>query len=66
MDTASRPPETKVVYYPEEEDTGYLIRVHAKPDEIVLADVKSALGVAMRPNCKFFFKSSDPELGCVF
>jgi segment polarity protein dishevelled len=52
--------ETKIIYYIEDEDTPYLIKLSIPPDRVTLNDFKNALS---RSNFKFFFKSMDDDFG---
>ena len=52
--------ETKIVYYVDEQETPYLIKLHIPPEKVTLGDFKNALN---RPNYKFFFKSMDDDFG---
>lgn len=53
---------TRVIYYVDEEDTPYLVKLNAPAESVTLGDFKLALN---KPNCKFFFKSIDDDFGCV-
>ena len=55
--------ETKIVYYVDDQETPYLIKLHIAPEKVTLSDFKNALN---RPNYKFFFKSMDDDFGYVF
>lgn len=52
--------ETKIIYYIDDEDTPYLIKLPIPADRVTLGDFKNALN---RPNYKFFFKSVDDDFG---
>ena len=52
--------ETRIIYYLEEEDTPYLVKLNISPDEITLRDFKDALTTR---NYKFFFKLMDEVVG---
>lgn len=54
--------ETKIIYYIDDEDTPYLIKLPIPADRVTLGDFKNALN---RPNYKFFFKSVDDDFGWV-
>lgn len=54
--------ETKIIYYIDDEDTPYLIKLPIPADRVNLGDFKNALN---RPNYKFFFKSVDDDFGVV-
>ncbi len=54
--------ETKVIYYVDEEETPYLVKLTSPADSVTLGDFKNALN---KPNCKFFFKSVDDDFGLV-
>uniref|UniRef100_A0A5K3EGX9 DIX domain-containing protein n=1 Tax=Mesocestoides corti TaxID=53468 RepID=A0A5K3EGX9_MESCO len=53
---------TRVIYYVDEEDTPYLVKLNAPSDSVTLGDFKLALN---KPNCKYFFKSIDDDFGVV-
>lgn len=62
--------ETKVVWYFEGDDMPYMLRLKKPPDEVTLKDFKEAFDAAKnsqhhRPPYKYFFKSTDQELGVV-
>ena len=52
--------ETKVIYYIDEEDTPYMMKIAASPDNVTLKDFKGQLN---RPYKKFFFRSTDDDVG---
>ena len=52
--------ETKVIYYVDEEETPYLMKIGQSPGKVTLADFKGQLN---RPYHKFFFKSVDDDFG---
>ena len=52
--------ETKVIYYIDDEDTPYMMKVSKSPDNVILSDIKEQLN---RPFKKFFFKSIDDDIG---
>ena len=52
--------ETKIIYYLEEQDTPYLVKLNISPDKVTLKDFKNALN---RQNYKYFFKSMDDDFG---
>ncbi|KER21155.1 hypothetical protein T265_15158 [Opisthorchis viverrini] len=54
--------ETKFIYYIDEEETPYLVKLSIPPDVVTLGDFKNALN---RPHFKFFFKSLDDDFGVV-
>lgn len=54
--------ETKVIYYIDDEETPYLVKLPAPPHKVTLGDFKQVLN---RPNHKFFFKSMDDDFGVV-
>ncbi|THD21158.1 Segment polarity protein dishevelled [Fasciola hepatica] len=54
--------ETKFIYYIDEEETPYLVKLNISPDVVTLGDFKNALN---RPHYKFFFKSIDDDFGVV-
>ncbi|VDP75272.1 unnamed protein product [Schistosoma curassoni] len=54
--------ETKFIYYIDEEETPYLVKLNIAPEKVTLGDFKNALN---RPHSKFFFKSLDDDFGVV-
>ena len=52
--------ETKVIYYVDDEETPYLMKLTTNPGSVTLADFKSQLN---RSYHKFFFKSVDDDFG---
>ncbi|KAF6779709.1 hypothetical protein AHF37_00841 [Paragonimus kellicotti] len=54
--------ETKFIYYIDEEETPYLVKLNIAPNLVTLGDFKNALN---RPHFKFFFKSLDDDFGVV-
>lgn len=52
--------ETKVIYYVDEEETPYMMKIGSSPAKVTLADFKGQLN---RPYHKFFFKSVDDDVG---
>lgn len=52
--------ETKVIYYIDEEETPYMMKIPRNPSSVTLADFKSQLN---RTYKKFFFKSMDDDIG---
>ena len=52
--------ETKIIYYLEEQETPYLVKLNISPDKVTLKDFKNALN---RQNYKYFFKSMDDDFG---
>ncbi len=52
--------ETKVIYYIDEEETPYLMKISQPPTKVSLADFKGQLN---RSYQKFFFKSVDDDFG---
>jgi segment polarity protein dishevelled len=52
--------ETKIVYYLDEQDTPYLIKLNKPIGSVTLKDFKNALN---KHNFKFFFKSMDDDFG---
>lgn len=54
--------ETKVIYYIDDEETPYLVKIPISPEKVTLIDFKNILN---RPNYKFFFKSMDDDFGVV-
>ncbi|XP_062275954.1 segment polarity protein dishevelled homolog DVL-3 [Scomber scombrus] len=54
--------ETRVIYYLEDQETPYLIRVGVPAQRVTLLDFKLALN---KQNLKFFFKSEDADFGVV-
>ncbi|CAH8873335.1 unnamed protein product [Trichobilharzia szidati] len=60
--SGSPPGETKFIYYIDEEETPYLVKLNIAPEKVTLGDFKNALN---RPHSKFFFKSIDDDFGVV-
>ena len=54
--------ETKIIYYIDDEDTPYLIKLAIQSEKVTLRDLKNALN---RPTHKYFFKSMDDDFGFV-
>ncbi|CAL8082647.1 unnamed protein product [Calicophoron daubneyi] len=54
--------ETKFIYYIDEEETPYLVKLNIAPESVTLGDFKNALN---KPHAKFFFKSIDDDFGVV-
>ncbi|XP_049883300.1 segment polarity protein dishevelled homolog DVL-3 [Pectinophora gossypiella] len=54
--------ETKVIYYIDDEETPYLVKIPISPEKVTLLDFKNQLN---RPSYKFFFKSMDDDFGVV-
>lgn len=52
--------ETKVIYYIDDEETPYMMKVSKCPDEVILSDIKEQLNRTFK---KFFFKSIDDDIG---
>lgn len=52
--------ETKVIYYIDDEETPYLMKISQAPAEVQLKDFKAQLNRAYQ---KFFFKAVDDEIG---
>lgn len=52
--------ETKVIYYIDDEETPYLMKISKCPAEVQLKDFKALLN---RTYQKFFFKSVDDDFG---
>lgn len=52
--------ETKVIYYIDDEETPYLMKISKSPGEVQLKDFKALLN---RNYQKFFFKSVDDDFG---
>ena len=52
--------ETKVIYYIDDEETPYLLKISQPPAEVQLKDFKALLN---RSYQKFFFKAVDDEIG---
>ncbi len=52
--------ETKVIYYIDDEETPYLMKISQSPGEVQLKDFKAQLNRAYQ---KFFFKSLDEDVG---
>lgn len=56
--------ETKVIYYLDDEDTPYSVKLPIPQENVTLRDFKSILPLP-KTNCKFFFKKEDNEFGIV-
>ncbi|XP_064385298.1 uncharacterized protein LOC135334154 [Halichondria panicea] len=54
--------ETKVIYYIDDEETPYLMKIGKPPELVTLGDFKGQLN---RTYIKFFFKSEDDDFGVV-
>lgn len=54
--------ETKVIYYIDDEETPYLVKLPVATDKVTLADFKNVLN-RDRLSYKFFFKSQDDDFG---
>lgn len=54
--------ETKVIYYIDDEETPYLMKISQSPGQVQLKDFKAQLN---RTYQKFFFKSVDDDFGVV-
>lgn len=52
--------ETKVIYYVDDEETPYMMKIPLSPTKVTLLDLKGQLN---RPFKKFFFKSIDDDIG---
>ncbi len=52
--------ETKVIYYVDDEETPYMMKIPLSPTKVTLSDLKGQLN---RPFKKFFFKSMDDDIG---
>lgn len=52
--------ETKVIYYIDDEETPYLMKISKQPEKVTLGDFKGQLN---RTYIKFFFKSEDDDFG---
>lgn len=52
--------ETKVIYYVDDEETPYMMKIPLNPSNVTLSDLKEQLN---RPFKKFFFKSIDDDIG---
>lgn len=52
--------ETKVIYYVDDEETPYMMKIPLSPSKVTLSDLKGQLN---RPFKKFFFKSIDDDIG---
>lgn len=50
--------ETKIIYFLDDADTPYSVKLPIAPTDVTLRDFKSRLALP-RTNVKFFFKSSD-------
>lgn len=56
---------TKIIYYLDDEDTPYSVSAPVAPDSITLRDFRSLIHLLPNTSYKFFFKSSDDEIGTV-
>lgn len=56
----SRPGETKVFYYIDDDDKPFLVKLPIPIEQVTLGDFKRTLN---RHNYKFFFRAKDPEVG---
>lgn len=54
--------ETKVIYYVDDEETPYMMKIPLSPTKVKLSDLKGQLN---RPFKKFFFKTIDDDIGVV-
>jgi segment polarity protein dishevelled len=54
--------ETKVIYYIDDEDTPYMMKIMESPSKVTLKDFKAQLN---RPYKKFYFRSTDDDIGTV-
>ena len=52
--------ETKVIYYVDDEETPYMMKIPLSPTKVKLSDLKGQLN---RPFKKFFFKTIDDDIG---
>ena len=52
--------ETKVIYYIDDEETPYLMKILKSPEKVTLGDFKGQLNKMYQ---KFFFKSVDDDFG---
>jgi segment polarity protein dishevelled len=52
--------ETKVIYYIDDEDTPYMMKIMEGPSKVTLKDFKAQLN---RPYKKFYFRSTDDDIG---
>lgn len=60
----TRPEETKIMYYRDNDDVPTMIRVNLPPESITLSDFKAA--IHLKPGChKFFFKNTLEDIGIV-
>ena len=57
--------ETKIIYYIDDEETPYLVKLPVGHSSVTLADFKAVLSLPLRPKYKFFFKSLDDDFGVV-
>lgn len=55
--------ETRILYYVDDEETPYSIKLPIPSDQVTLRDFKQVF--APKTNYKFFFKSYDDEVGIV-
>ena len=54
--------ETKVIYYVDDEETPYLMKIPVASSKVTLSDFKTNV---KKPNHKYFFKSMDEDVGLV-
>ncbi|XP_065889506.1 segment polarity protein dishevelled homolog DVL-3-like isoform X2 [Dysidea avara] len=54
--------ETKVIYYIDDEETPYLMKIPVPSSKVTLGDFKAQV---KKPNHKYFFKSMDEDVGIV-
>jgi len=54
--------ETKVIYYIDDEETPYLMKIPVSSSKVTLGDFKAQV---KKPNHKYFFKSMDEDVGWV-
>jgi len=52
--------ETKVIYYIDDEETPYLMKIPVPSSKVTLGDFKAQV---KKPNHKYFFKSMDEDVG---
>lgn len=55
--------ETKVIYYVDDEETPYLMKIPVAPSNVTLGDFKTNV---KKPSHKYFFKSMDEDVGLVY
>lgn len=54
--------ETKVIYYVDDEETPYLMKIPVPSSKVTLSDFKANV---KKSNHKYYFKSMDEDVGSV-